>query len=343
MAAARILSEVCVAETREVALDENDRPIAVRLTRLTEERPQQIGERFTGKLRSISPTQGGGFVQLDKQAGDVFLRLQDSQGLTEGQTLEVRVVAEPREGSKLARVVLADRTSDVRNLDPWGTAKVERVDPGNAIVAHAFDMVLTPTVPLAGGGTLTIDRTRALIAADIDTAGRTDAGRAANRALKANLDAAGELARQIRLRNLGGLIVLDCVGPINRDAGKQVRERFLAVFRQISDQQVRALAPSELGLMEASIEWAETPIAERLLGHSGGKASRAVCFDGFRRLEQEARARPMERLCLDLPGHAHAWLESNGAPLRLAIAAKYGERFTYDSTNPPTPSVYSIQ
>jgi len=340
--AARILREVCAAETREVALDEHDRPIAVRLSRLTEERPLHLGQRVTGRLRTIALPQGGGYVELDDHAGEAFLRLQEGHGLTEGQSLEMRVVAEPREGNKLARVALADKAPEGLATAPWGSVTVEPVEPGNHLVAHAFDIVIAPTVQLPGGGFLTLERTRALSAADIDTAGRTDSGRAANRALKANLDAAAELARQVRLRNLGGLVVLDCVSPVNRDAGKQVRDMFLSVFRQVSGQQVRALLPSEFGLMEASVEWAETPMAERLLGHSGDKDARAVCFDGVRLLEQEARAKRMDRLCLDLPADAHAWLEWSGAPLKRALAGTYGDRFTYDSTNPKSPIVFTV-
>jgi len=342
MPAARILQEVCAAETREVALDETGRPIAVRLTRLTEDRPVQIGQLMSGRLRTISLSQGGGFVELDGGAGDAFLRLQEGHGLTEGQSLEVRVVAETREGSKLPRVALAGKSKDFRFLDPWGTAAVEQVEPGDETVAMAFDMVISETVNLPGGGNITLERTRALVAVDVDTSGRSDTGRAANRALKVNLDAAAELARQIRLRNLGGLIVMDCVSPLNREAGKQVRDRFNTVFRSISDQRVRALLPSDLGLLQASVEWAETPIAERMLGHTGAKSSRTVCLDGFRRLEQEARAKRMDRLRLDLPGHAKAWLDREGAPLTRALAEKYGDRFTYVSTDPPSPIVTTV-
>ena len=342
MPAARILQEVCAAETREVALDEAGRPIAVRFSRLTEDRPVRIGEVMTGRLRTISLSQGGGFVELDGRAGEAFLRLQEGHGLTEGQSLEVRVVAEPRESSKLARVALADKTAGFRYLDPWGTAKVERVEPGDETVAMAFDMVASNTVNLPGGGNITLERTRALVAVDVDTSGRSDTGRAASRALKVNLDAAADLARQIRLRNLGGLIVMDCVSPLNREAGKQVRDRFNAVFRNISDQRVRVLLPSELGLLQASVEWAETPVAERLLDPSGQKTARTICFDGFRRLEQEAIAKRMDKLCLDLPENALEWLNRDGASLTQALAEKYGDRFTYDSTDPKSPLVFTI-
>lgn len=342
MPAARILQEVCAAETREVALDETNRPVAVRLTRLTEDRPIRIGQQVTGRLRQISLSQGGGFVELDDRGGEAFLRLQEGHGLTEGQSLSLQVAAEPREGSKLARVALPNRTPGVPSSGLWDTAEVEHVDPGDQTVAMAFDMAVSDTVNLQGGGNITLERTRALVAVDVDTSGRTETGRPASRALKVNLDAAAELARQIRLRNLGGIVVMDCVSPLNREAGKQVRDRFTTVFRQISSQRVRALLPSDLGLLEASVEWAETPIAERLLAPSGVKSSRTVCFDGLRLLEQEARAKRMDKLCLDLPGHAHEWLNRDGLLLRQTLAEKYGDRFTYDSTDPKSPVVFTV-
>lgn len=342
MPAARILQEVCAAETREVALDATGRPIAVRFTRLTEKRPVHIGQLVTGRLRAIAVNQGGGFVELDNGTGEAFLRLKDGHGLTEGQSLQLRIVAEPREGSKLARVSLAEKAPDTHSLAPWDTAPVEQVDPGDQTVAAAFDMVVSDTVNLPGGGNITLERTRALVAVDVDTSGRSDTGRAASRALKVNLDAAAELARQIRLRNLGGLIVMDCVSPLNREAGKQVRDRFNKAFRTISSQHVKVLLPSELGLLQASVEWAETPIAERLLDASGGKTPQTLCFDGFRRLEQEARAKRMDKLCLDLPRHALEWLNRDGASLRQALAETYGDRFTYDSTDPKSPLVFTI-
>ena len=66
-----------------------------------------------------------------------------------------------------------------------------------------------------------------------------------------------------------------------------------------------------------------------------------VCYDGFRLLEKTARDQPMDKLCLDLPGHAHAWLNVDGKPLKQAMTEKYGDRFSYDSTNPAAPFVFT--
>ena len=342
MHAVRILREICVAETREVAIDAAGRPIAVRLERLADPRPIRIGAEVSGRLRSISPTQGGGFVELEDGQGEVFLRLKPEHGLTEGMRLQLRIASEPRDGTKLARAVLADEPLGFDPSLPWSGAPVEDVAPGNPEVEAAFDEILQASVTLPGGGRLTLERTRALVAADVDTSGRSDSGRAANRALKVNLDAAAELARQIRLRNLGGLIVLDCVAPINRDAGKQIRERFTTTFSAISGQSCRTLVPSELGLLQAAIAWAETPMAERLLDKSGERSAMTICHDGFRLLETEARAQPMSRLLLSLPGPALSWLKNAGGALESRLAAKYGDRFTFDTSNTAAPFVSTI-
>lgn len=342
MSAARILREVCVAETREVAFDPSGRPFAARLERLTEARVAQLGQAVSGRLRTISLAQGGGFIELDDHQGDAFLRLKEGHGITEGTRLDLRVVAEPREGNKLARVALASEATELPTSKPWGAFAVEEVAPGDPDVAAVFDSIIAKSVTLPGGGSLSLERTRALVAADIDTSGRTETGRAASRALKVNLDAAAELARQIRLRNLGGLVVLDCVAPINRDAGQQIKTRFETMFRSISDSQCRALAPTELGLLQASVAWGETPLTERLLETNGDMSASSVCYEGFRLLEQEARIQSMARLQLGLPAHAFAWLSASGVDLKRKLAGKYGDRFSYESTNTPAPTVSKI-
>jgi len=82
----------------------------------------------------------------------------------------------------------------------------------SAGVADAIEEATARTVALVGGGRLTIDRTEALIAIDVDGAGSADGGGLKEEAVfRLNRRAVEEAARQIRLRNLSGLIVIDCV------------------------------------------------------------------------------------------------------------------------------------
>ena len=86
-------------------------------------------------------------------------------------------------------------------------------------VEEQIDAALSPTVSLPGGGSLIISQTPALTAIDVNT-GSADKGSRERTAFQVNLEAAHEVVRQIRLRNLSGLIVIDFV-PVRDNARKQ--------------------------------------------------------------------------------------------------------------------------
>ena len=78
-------------------------------------------------------------------------------------------------------------------------------------VEAAFDEALAAEVALPSGGTLAIEPTRALTAIDVDTGQHAPAGGQARALLATNLEAAAAVARQLRLRNIGGLVAVDFV------------------------------------------------------------------------------------------------------------------------------------
>lgn len=96
-------------------------------------------------------------------------------------------------------------------------------------VLDALEMLGHAAVPLSGGGSMHVEPTRALVAVDVNTGG--DATPAAG--LKANLAAARELPRQLRLRGLGGQITLD-LAPIAKKDRRQFEQALRAAFRMDS-------------------------------------------------------------------------------------------------------------
>lgn len=88
-------------------------------------------------------------------------------------------------------------------------------------IAATLDGAALREVALEGGGRLVIDRTEAMTAVDVDSGAEPGRSAARRAALETNLRAAAAIARQIRLRNLGGAIIIDFVGmrsPRDRDA-----------------------------------------------------------------------------------------------------------------------------
>lgn len=334
MPVSKLLREQTIGETRWVALGPRGEPVALYLERASDAGRAVIGDRIEGRARHSDGSLGVVFVDLGKR-GEAFLRLKNGDTLNDGATVSVDVVAEARRG-KLPRVRLADGAA-ISGVERWrdqlaggAAAQIEERAAGDAEVAAAFDDALAPAVSLRGGGRLQAERTEALIAADLDTAGRTSRGSRAAGALAINLDAAAELARQIHLRGWGGLAVLDCVAPIDKDAGAKIRTAFLETFKAISNRQVKALAPSPFGLMEISADWQLTPLAERLRGADGRDTPETLALAGLRQLEAAARADRMKRLVLTLPGAAASWLEASGLNAAEQLAQVYGARLAIE-------------
>lgn len=352
MTVARFLREVTLGETRWAALDAQDSPIALYLERPTH--PVVLGARLEARIGKTEPGAGGTFLDIAGQTG-AFLRTNTGQSGThtdtavpsEGSLVTVDVVAEARAG-KLARVKLAPPGTHPApsGANAWRaalraepTTPIEDLPPGDSLMAAAFEDALSPDVTLPGGGRLHIARTRALTAADIDSAGRPLKGSAAARALSLNREAAEALARQILIRGLGGLFVLDCVSPLTKETSGKLRDAFLAAWNAMTARPARVLAPSALGLMELSTEWRITPLSERLHDEAGAPTPETLALAGLRLLEAEARQNRMGRLKLSLPEAAFTWLGASGIDAETQLAAKYGARLTIGVHSRAAPEV----
>jgi Rne/Rng family ribonuclease len=179
----------------------------------------------------------------------------------------------------------------VDRLEHAKGALFERHDAGGALAAAC-----APEVPLVGGGRLIIEPTQALTAIDVDSGVR--AGTRASALRATCMEAATAAAREIRLRNLAGLIVIDFPRLDAGDAGPalmaemQGRMRADPVPHKVTD-----LSPS--GLMEITRRRGEAPILDALTepvdGNYGGRRRRldALAFDiaDAARLQVQAGAR----------------------------------------------------
>ncbi|MFN7057145.1 ribonuclease E/G [Hyphomonas sp.] len=332
MSVARILREETVGETRWAALDAGGEPVALYLERETN--PVRLGAQFEARIEAVEVGAGGMFAELDGAGAAFIRRTPQTPAFAEGARVRVEILAEAR-GGKLprAQIVAAGIGPGPSGAAAWRTglkggadAPVEAALPGDPRLQAAFEDALLPDVTLPGGGRLRIERTRALTAADIDTAGRAQRGSAAARALSINREAAQALARQILLRGLGGLFVLDCIAPITREAGPSIRDTFQAAWAEHSSRPAKALTPSQLGLMEASSGWWISPLSEHIYDETSGLRPETIALDGLRQLEREAQQTRLGPLTLALPEAVHRWLAAQHPDADVRLAAKYGAR-----------------
>ena len=230
----------------------------------------RFGSVHDARLRTFADDLSGAFCEL-ASGEEAFLRLKTRDGLTEGVRLAVMVVSEARD-EKLTRVSrTTQKPSDLSAFELWttqvsGTEHYEIIEDRDRVAA-AFDDALSSQITLPGGGRLFIERTRALVAIDIDSAGRAQKGNASARALRLNIDAAQEAARQLSLRRLGGNVVLDCVGPLNTDAATKLRDSARKALERVALGAAKVLKPSPLGLLEMSLPWKYQPLSEDYFKH----------------------------------------------------------------------------
>ncbi|NUO76722.1 MAG: Rne/Rng family ribonuclease, partial [Lysobacter sp.] len=159
------------------------------------------------------------------------------------------------------------------------------------------------TVRLPSGGALVIDQTEALTAVDVNSARATKGGDIEETAFNTNLEAAEEVARQMRLRDLGGLVVIDFIDMSSNRHQREVENRLQNALKQ-DRARVQIGRISRFGLLELS---------RQRLRPSLGESSQLVCP----RCDGHGRMRSVESLSLSIlrVAEEHAMKENTGQVL----------------------------
>ena len=118
-------------------------------------------------------------------------------------------------------------------------------------IEHQIESAYARTVTLPSGGAIVIDHTEALVSVDVNSARAIKGGDIEETATRTNLEAADEVARQARLRDLGGLIVIDFIDMEESRNRREVENRLRDALRQ-DRARVQFGTISKFGLMEMS-------------------------------------------------------------------------------------------
>lgn len=159
------------------------------------------------------------------------------------------------------------------------------------------------TIRLPSGGALVIDQTEALTAVDVNSARATKGSDIEETAFNTNLEAAEEVARQMRLRDLGGLVVIDFIDMSSGKHQRLVEERLQQALKQ-DRARVQIGRISRFGLLELS---------RQRLRPSLGESSQIICP----RCDGHGRMRSIESLSLSIlrVAEEHAMKENTGQVL----------------------------
>jgi len=185
-------------------------------------------------------------------------------------------------------------------------------------------------VPLPSGGALIFDTTEALTAIDVNSGKMRGEGHIEDTALKANVEAAREIARQLRLRDLGGLIVIDFIDMRSSKHVRQVEKAMRDALRR-DKARYDVTRISKLGLMEisrerlrpekSSLRYVDCPVCA---GTGSIKTVEAAALQALRRLQTRVVRGDLENIEVVLPPEVAEYVLNQKRHELIGLEERYG-------------------
>lgn len=181
-------------------------------------------------------------------------------------------------------------------------------------IEHQIELAYQRTVRLKSGGSIVIDHTEALVSIDINSARATKGGDIEETALNTNLEAAEEIARQLRLRDIGGLIVIDFIDMSPLRHQREV-ENHLRNALKLDRARVQIGRISRFGLLEMSrqrlrpsLQEAIQEVCPRCNGQGSIRSVESLALSIIRMIEEDSIKENTAQIQLQLSTEAATYL-----------------------------------
>ena len=184
-------------------------------------------------------------------------------------------------------------------------------------------------VNLPSGGALVFDHTEALLSIDVNSARSTKGSDIEDTAYHTNLEAAEEIARQLRVRDLGGLVVIDFIDMYDNKHQRAVEEKVRKAFT-LDRARVQIGRISRFGLMEMSRQRLRTSLGEtayipcpRCDGHGGIRSVESLALSILRLLEEEVMKEKTGQVIAQVPNEVANFLLNEKRHVISAIEQRH--------------------
>jgi ribonuclease E len=196
-------------------------------------------------------------------------------------------------------------------------------------IEHQIETAYSREVPLPAGGAIVIDHTEALVAIDVNSAQATRGADIEQTAFNTNLEAAEEVARQMRLRDLGGLIVIDFIDMENQKNQREVEDRLRDALHY-DRARVQVGKISRFGLLELSRQRLQPSLGEtsyvtcpRCSGTGHVRSTESFALHLLRILQEEAMKENTGALHIQAPVEVATFLLNEKRTDILNIEARH--------------------
>jgi ribonuclease E len=241
------------------------------------------------------------------------------------------VIVEGEEGYKTAKDFM-------RMLTPSHSKKVQRYGDTNISLFQRYQVetqleaINTPSVQLRSGGSIVFGQTEALVAIDVNSGRATRERHIEETALKTNLEAADEIARQLRLRDLAGLVVIDFI-DMEENRNNHAVERRLKEALKLDRARIQVGRISHFGLLELSRQRLRPSLIEtnfRPCGHCAGtgliRSIESSSIYALRMIEEEGIRRRSSELTVTVHPDVALYLLNYKRDGLAMLEARYGVR-----------------
>ena len=212
--------------------------------------------------------------------------------------------------------------------------------------------MLSPTVQLRSGGYLVINQTEALVAIDVNSGRSTRERGIEETALRTNTEAAEEAARQLRLRDLAGLIVIDFIDMESRK-NNAIVERRLTEALKVDRARIQVGHISHFGLLEMSRQRLRPSLAETSFvtcPHCGGtghvRGTESAAIHVLRDIEEEGAKRRAAEILVRVAAPIAMYILNHKRARLAEIEARYAMQVTFagdDSLIPPQVRIERVR
>jgi ribonuclease E len=197
-------------------------------------------------------------------------------------------------------------------------------------VEAQFDAMHLPVVQLRSGGYIVINPTEALVAIDVNSGRSTKERNIEETALRTNLEAAEEVARQVRLRDLAGLIVIDFIDMEENRHQRQVEHKVKDAMRN-DRARIQIGRISAFGLLEMSRQRLRPSLLEHsteICPHCAGigrvRSIESAALHALRAIEEEGVRRRASEIAVNLPPNVALYLLNQKRHTLSEIEKRYG-------------------
>src|SRR5215470_12063065 len=216
-------------------------------------------------------------------------------------------------------------------------------------VESQIDAIHSPIVQLRSGGYVVINQTEALVAIDVNSGRATRERNIEETAVRTNLEAAEEIARQLRLRDLAGLIVIDFI-DMEEHRNQAAVERRLKETLKYDRARIQVGRISAFGLLEMSRQRLRPSLVEtstQPCPHCGGtgtiRSTESTALYVLRSIEEEGMRRRSAEICVHVPTTVALYILNQKRDSLVQLEARYGIRVLVAQDDALVPPAFRLE